>query len=140
MHHGRRLAFGIAVLALLAGGCASTRSGQMGVLPSRDPLVTLVVSQQRAVVAQECPPMISATPVLGCQTSHPVRMPDGLSARVVKIVRYADTLPSEMSFEIDLHELCHAIAALQPIRDPCHDGNDGHVVSGTGKPTPIVSR
>ncbi len=135
-----RLALAVGILGLVAGGCASTRSGQMGVLPTRDPLVTLVVSQQRTIVAQECPPMITATPVLGCQTSRPVPMPDGLAVRVVKIVRYADTLPSELAFEIDLHELCHAIAALQPIRDPCHDGNGGHVVSGTGHPTPIVSR
>ena len=135
-----RFALLVAVLGLLAGGCASTRTGELGILPSRDPLVTLVVSQQRAVVAQECPQRITATPILGCQTSRPVALPDGLTARVVKIVRYTDVLPSEMAFEIDLHELCHAIAALQPIRDPCHDGNGGQVVTGTGQRSPIVSR
>ena len=130
----------LGMLGLLAAGCAATRSGAMGMLPSRDPLVTLVVSQERAIIAQECPPRITATPILGCQTSRPIPQPDGLTARVVKIVRYTDALPSEMAFEIDLHELCHAIAALQPIRDPCHDGNGGQVVTGTGWRTPVVSR
>ena len=129
------LAFG-----LLATGCASTRSGELGLLPTRDPLVTLVVSEQRTIVAQECPPRITATPILGCQTSRPVTLPDGKTARIVKIVRFTDALPSEMAFEIDLHELCHAIAALQPIRDPCHDGNGGQLLSGTGQKPSIVSR
>jgi hypothetical protein len=41
------------------------------------------------------------------------------------IVRYAETLPSAVTFEIDAHELCHAVAALQLLDDPCHHGNDG---------------
>lgn len=130
----------ILILGALAGGCASTRTGELGILPSRDPLVTLVVSQQRTVVAQECPPRLTPTPLLGCQTSRPVTLPDGHTARIVKIVRYTDALPSELAFEIDLHELCHAIAALQPIRDPCHDGNGGRILSGTGERPSIVSR
>jgi hypothetical protein len=48
-----------------------------------------------------------------------------LPVRAVKIIRYADTLPSPVSFEIDAHELCHAVAALQLVDDPCHDGNAG---------------
>ena len=43
----------------------------------------------------------------------------------MKIVRYAETAPSPATFEIDAHELCHAIAALQLMKDPCHDGNGG---------------
>jgi hypothetical protein len=43
----------------------------------------------------------------------------------MKIVRYAETLPSAVTFEIDAHELCHAVAALQLMDDPCHDGNNG---------------
>ena len=43
----------------------------------------------------------------------------------MKIVRYAETAPSPATFEIDAHELCHAVAALQPMKDPCHDGNGG---------------
>jgi hypothetical protein len=135
----RRL-LAVLALGLVASGCASTRSGELGMLATRDPLVTLVVSEQRTIVAQECPPRITATPILGCQTSRPVLMPDGNTARVVKIVRFTDALPSEMAFEIDLHELCHAIAALQPIRDPCHDGNGGQLLSGTGQKPSIVSR
>jgi hypothetical protein len=34
-----------------------------------------------------------------------------------------------MAFEIDIHELCHAVAALQPIEDPCHVGNRGFLRS-----------
>jgi hypothetical protein len=41
------------------------------------------------------------------------------------IVRYTDSLPSKLAFEIEVHELCHAIASLQTIDDPCHVGNDG---------------
>jgi hypothetical protein len=135
----RRL-LAVVVFGTLASGCASTRSGELGMLPSRDALVTLVVSEQRAMVALYCPPRIAATPILGCQTSRPVALPDGKTARVVKIVRYTDALPSEMAFEIDLHELCHAIAALQSIGDPCHDGNGGQLLSGTGQRPSIVTR
>ena len=135
-----RLAVLVVMLGVLTAGCAGTRSGTLGVLPTRDALVTLVVSQEQAVVAKECPPRITATPILGCQTSRPVPQPDGQTAKVVKIVRYTDALPSEMAFEIDLHELCHAIAALQPIRDPCHDGNGGQVLSGARQRVPLVSR
>ena len=53
-------------------------------------------------------------------------------ARAVKIVRYTDRLPSEMAFEIDLHELCHVVAALQPIADPCHNGNGGTIRAWAG--------
>jgi hypothetical protein len=45
----------------------------------------------------------------------------------VKIVRYTDALPSRMAFEIDAHELCHAIASVQGIADPCHAENHGLV-------------
>ena len=136
----RRAAAIVAALALLVGGCASTRSGVLGLLPSRDPLVTLVISQQRTVIAQECPPHLALGPILGCQTSRPVALPDGQTARIVKIVRYTDALPSELAFEIDLHELCHAIAALQPIRDPCHDGNAGQVLTGSGRAASMLGR
>jgi len=53
--------------------------------------------------------------------------------RMIKIVRYAETLPSPATFEIDAHELCHAIAALQVVDDPCHEGNGGVLQAhGTG--------
>ena len=65
--------------------------------------------------------------VLGCQQSWPITLPDGRRARGVKIVRYTDSLPSPLAFEIDIHELCHAVAALQLIDDPCHATNGGVV-------------
>jgi len=34
-----------------------------------------------------------------------------------------------MAFEIDAHELCHAIAAVQSIEDPCHAVDHGIVES-----------
>jgi hypothetical protein len=40
-------------------------------------------------------------------------------------VRYTDALPSTMAFEIEVHELCHAVAALQTIDDSCHAENNG---------------
>lgn len=136
----RRLAIAVAIAGMLAGGCAATRSGELGALATRDPLVTLVVSQNRHIVEQECPPRFTATPILGCQTSRPITLPDGATARTVKIVRYTDAVPSEMAFEIDLHELCHAIAALQPIRDPCHDTNGGRIRNGIAERFPVVIR
>jgi hypothetical protein len=92
----------LALGALAAAGCASTRVMQQGQLPTRDPLVTVVISEDRRVVEDEC----RLVPSLG-------------------IVRYADRVPSEMAAEIEVHELCHAIAALQAIDDPCHHGNHG---------------
>ena len=49
--------------------------------------------------------------------------------RSMKIVRYAESLPSAVTFEIDAHELCHAIAAVQSIEDPCHAVDHGIVES-----------
>jgi hypothetical protein len=119
---------GFALGTLVLSGCATgTRTGQLGLLAANEHLVTLVVSEDRAVVRQECPLGLVASEVLGCQTSRVVTIKGGSAARVVKIVRLTDRLPSAMAFEIDIHELCHAIAALQPIADPCHVGNDGVV-------------
>ncbi len=56
--------------------------------------------------------------------SRPARARHAL-VRTVKVVRYTDFLPSALAFEIDAHELCHAIAAFQTIPDPCHVGNEG---------------
>ena len=118
-----------AVLIVLVGllgltGCASgTRVGHFGPLTADHRLVTLVVSEDPAVVARECQGVSAAGPVLGCQMSWPVATAAGRPARAVKIVRYTDSLPSPLAFEIDIHELCHTVAALQLLDDPC--GNDG---------------
>ena len=111
-------------IVLASAGCAAgTRSAGLGLLPGGERLVTLVVSEDASVVVRECPPALGN--VLGCQTSRRVPLTEGAEARVVKIVRYTDRIPSELAFEIDIHELCHAVAALQPIPDPCHAENNG---------------
>lgn len=110
-----------AVVALIVlAGCASTRVGRLGWLPNDQPLVTLVVTEDRQIVLEECSGDLAFGTVLGCQQSHEVVLPDGTSVRTMKIVRYTDALPSPLAFAIDVHELCHAIASLQRIPDPCH--------------------
>jgi hypothetical protein len=99
----------------------------MGTLPNTRPLVTLVVTEDERVVRRECPEMLSPGTVLGCHVSEPVTLTGGRVARTVRIVRYTDRLPSAVAFEIDIHELCHAVAALQGIPDTCHAENGGRV-------------
>ena len=124
----RGLVFTLLGITMALTGCATTgtRSGHLGVLPRDEQLVTLVVSEDAAIVRGECPWNVAHN-VLGCQTSRKVELPDGRSVRVVKIVRFTDRLPSPMAFAIDIHELCHAVAALQGLDDPCHTGNGGIV-------------
>jgi len=121
---------GIAGIALLLTGCAvPTRLMQMGPLSEREWLVTLVVSEDDRVVASECADVLAMGPIIGCHLWHRVNVPGVGDVRIVKIVRYTDALPSTLAQEIDVHELCHAIAALQPIDDPCHRDNDGIIQS-----------
>ena|SRR5882762_1557590 len=122
------MATGMAVSMLLSG-CAESRSARFGLLPNAQPLVTLLVSRNGAVVERECPKVAFPGRVVGCHVSSPVTLPDGLSVRAVTIVRYTDSLPSKLAFEIEGHELCHAVAALQHIDDPCHVGNAGVISS-----------
>jgi hypothetical protein len=125
-----RLLLIIAGIAL-STGCASSRIGAVGTLPNQEPLVTLVVTEDRQVVQRECRHILAPGLVLGCRISRVVALPDGRDARAVTIVRYTDSLPSKLAFEIEVHELCHAIASLQPIDDPCHVGNDGILTAGS---------
>jgi hypothetical protein len=111
-----------AVLAMT--GCATTRRMEFGPLANRESLVTLVVSEDRGVIARECGGA-SAAARESCENFRPIVLDGGLIVRAVTLVRYTDTLPSAVAFEIDAHEMCHAIAALQPIDDPCHIGNGG---------------
>ena len=124
----------IAILAgaavLLAGCATSTRIMRMGPLQSGDRLLTVVVSEDRAVVRRECVDIPSVGPILGCHVWRRVTLPGTGLVQLVKIVRFTDAMPSSLSLEIDVHEICHAIAALQPIDDPCHVGNGGVVQSG----------
>ncbi|MBI2216955.1 MAG: hypothetical protein HYU51_06615 [Candidatus Rokubacteria bacterium] len=112
-------------LTLLLAACAGTRVAEMGRLPNRDNLVTLVVSEDRAVIEQHCQGALAAGPIYGCQVTRYSPLADGSSVRLIKIVRYTDRLPSPMALEIDVHELCHAVASLQSVPDPCHVGNNG---------------
>ncbi len=116
-------------LALLVGvvesGCATTMSARFGPLADGRSLVTLVVSEDLEVVRRECASVPARARILGCQLSTPSATPSALPVRTIKIVRYAETLPSAVTFEIDAHELCHAIASLQLMPDPCHEGNGG---------------
>lgn len=127
-------------LTVLSGCAAATRTGELGVLPKGERLVSLVVSEDLAIVRGECPLDFRHGGVLGCQTSRQVKLPDGRGVRVVKIVRYSDRAPSPLAFEIDLHELCHAVAALQPIDDPCHTGNAGIVEHPAALPRNLLLR
>jgi hypothetical protein len=121
--------------AVSVAGCVSTRAASLGSLHGGQPLVTLVVSEDRALIARECRNVRSAGEVLGCQMSWPVQVPSGLPMRATKIVRYTDALPSELAFEIEVHELCHAVAALQLVADPCHEGNAGVAQSAAPRTT-----
>ena len=117
----------IVVAAVTFGGCASgTLVARFGPLPGGHSLMTLVISEDLDVVRRECADVPALGRVLGCQSSRPVREHDEhATLRMVKIVRYAESLPSPATFEIDAHELCHVVAALQHIPDPCHEGNNG---------------
>ena len=117
----------LAVAALCVSGCATaTRVARMGPLAGDHVLVTLVVTEDREVVSRECANILALGPILGCQKSWAVPG-SPVPVRAVKIVRYTDSIPSPLAFEIDAHELCHAIAALQGMEDPCHSGNNGKV-------------
>jgi hypothetical protein len=124
---GQRVLLLIAGAALALTGCAGTRTAHFGLLAPNEPLVTLVVSEDRETINRECRDPDGIRRILGCQTSRLVDVPGGGPVKAIKIVRYTDALPSEMAFEIDVHELCHAVAAAQNIEDPCHHGNDGVV-------------
>lgn len=120
---GGLVALVTAVIAL-SGCAAGTRTGRFGPLAGDETLVTLVVSEDLAIVKRECLNVVTRTRLLGCQMSRVIEVPGLLDpVQTVKIVRYTDALPSKMAFEIDIHELCHAIAAVQGLDDPCHAHN-----------------
>ena len=132
MSRPRRAVLLIVWLLLLTGCATSTRTARMGPLPSTEPLVTLVVSDDRSVVERECRDVPALGPVLGCSMWRTIRVGTAGEVKVMKVVRYADALPSALALEIDVHELCHVVAALQSIDDPCHVGNNGVIQSAAG--------
>jgi hypothetical protein len=126
----------VASLALLAvAGCGvTTRTARFGPFPDGTNLVTLVVTSDLDVVYRACHGVSAVRRavagdgehVLGCQRSEPVWTQGSIPVRAVTVVRFAESLPSPVTFEIDAHELCHTVAALQLLSvDPCHAGNDG---------------
>jgi hypothetical protein len=116
----------VTATAIVLSGCATTTLiARFGPLPGGRNLLTLLVTDDVDVVRQECAEVRTKGQVLGCQTSTPMHRIGALPVRAIKIVRCAETLPSALTFEIDAHELCHAVASLQLLRDPCHDGNGG---------------
>ncbi len=115
---------------LLLSACAGTRVTRFGTLGNDEALVTLVVTEDLDVVQRECQRVPAHGTILGCQMSRPITLAGDVRVVTMTIVRYTDALPSAMAFEIDAHELCHAVAALQPIGDPCHNGNGGVVQAG----------
>ena len=134
---GVLLTLALALLSLTA--CAApTRVSHFGVLPNGAPLVILVLSEDRAAVRGECGAQPDQQAILGCQMSYPIFVEGERQVRAVKIVRYTDALPSELAQEIDAHEFCHAVASLQGIQDPCHNGNGGVVQSAIASTPKLV--
>ena len=118
----------ISILTVLLCGCTVTRVAHFGRLPDQQPLVTLVVTEDRNLIRRECQRGEQA-PILGCEITGASELSGPRELRTVKIVRYTDHLPSELAMEIEAHELCHAVAALQGIPDPCHADNGGMLQS-----------
>lgn len=120
----RRCLLGAAALTL--AGCGATTSVQYGTLSTGAPVVELVVTTDRAVVDRECdldPAVTLGRPVWGCRIQR--RVPGLERVRAVKVVRWTDAVPGEQALEIEAHELCHVVAGLQSIPDPCHVDNGG---------------
>jgi hypothetical protein len=107
-------------IALAVSGCAGTRQVALGPLASRQPLLTLVVTEDLQLVRRECGmPQDPGIALLGCKTSRLGSLRGGGIVTVVKIVQYADTLPSASEFEFGARQLCRTLASLQAIDDPC---------------------
>lgn len=123
---------------LVLSGCATTRAGEFGRLPNQEPLVTLIVTEDLDLVLRYCLGLAEHGVVVGCQRSRLVSVTEDRTVRVVQIVRYTDRLPSTLAFQIGGHELCHAVADVQAIPDPCHEDNEG--VIPAAMPGSLVKR
>ena len=97
------------VAALPFAGCAGTRIGAVGRLSNDEP---------RHAGGDGGHGVPSLGTLLGCHVARRVELDERSTVQAVKIVRFTDRLPSTMAFEIEAHELCHAVAALQAMRDP----------------------
>lgn len=123
-----------ALATLVLAGCAGTRVGSVGRLPNDERLVTLVVTEDRKRVDTECKGVPALGTLLGCHVARRVEVDAHGTIQTVKLVRFTDRLPSALAFEIEAHELCHTVANLQAIRDPCHDDNGGRVTVAPAPP------
>lgn len=120
----------VALLLILSGCATGTRVVQYGAVAPSTYLVMLVVTDSLDVVDQKCKgaPRAARARLVGCQSTQTLGSAPGQPrVRGVRIVRYAESIPSPLTLEIEAHELCHAVAALQSITDPCHAGNNGEV-------------
>lgn len=122
-----REALVIAVAVVVSGCTTTTLVARVGPLAGGHTLLTLLVTDNLDVVKQECAGVSAHGRVLGCQRSSPVKEAGWPPVRSTTIVRYAETVPTPVTFEIEAHELCHALAAVQWLPDPCHVGNGGEL-------------
>ena len=118
---------GLGLLAIVLQGCATTGAIQFGELPNHQPLLTLMVSTDPQVIGLACRDAEPTRSGLGCERLVTVPLRGGVTVKAVTVVRYADAAPSALALEIEAHEMCHAVAAVQVIADPCHAGNNGQV-------------
>jgi hypothetical protein len=107
----------VVLVALVFAGCAAgTREATFGPLEDGSSLVRLVVSSDLDRIRGEC--LAAGRDALGCQFSAPARM-NSVPVRRITVVRYAEALPSPLTFAIDANALCRAVVSLQVLADLC---------------------
>jgi hypothetical protein len=106
------------LVMLAASGCASSALvANLGQLDDTS-LVTLIVTSDLRLVEKECAGVPATAPLMGCEVSIPA-IRGTVPVRAVKVVRYTETMPTALSFEIDARSLCHTVAALQLLTESC---------------------
>src|SRR5919109_2402305 len=85
MSSARWALLALASSMLLTGCATSTRIARMGPLPSLEPLVTLIVSDDRRVVEHECRDVPAFGPILGCSTWRTIRVGGTTEVKVMKV-------------------------------------------------------
>src|SRR5205814_4518143 len=91
----RRVSVALVALLMLGGCATSTRTAQMGPL-STGPLVTLIVTDDRAVVERECRELPALGPILGCSIWRTVQPYGRTAAKLITLLRYTDALPAPL--------------------------------------------
>ncbi len=119
------LAAGVALLLL--SGCATTRVTSAGWTTGNYPLLTVVVTVNRAEARRHCYEAVAvgglfggprgADNMAGCKQERVA--PDGW--RIFKVVRTVEALPSERDLMFEAHEYCHVLESLLGHKTaPCH--------------------